>query len=220
MKNIPTLEIQTVEKIGHIADGLRNHNETMQTEQWAGDVRAHFEMSSSFGAKGRVLSTIIRYMGSHTCLELGTAYGMSALFILEAMTRQNGDISLITVEGGETQYSVSSDLLKKHYGDKVSCVYGWTNQVLPQLVNSLPPIDFMFHDAGHSQLDYTRDFNAILPVLKPGAVVLVDDIRWSDPRFAEGDPQCYRGWLDIVSHPRVSRAVEIDDSMGLLLLAS
>jgi predicted O-methyltransferase YrrM len=215
---VPTVDIAIAEKIALIADEVRNNNDSVETQQWAGDVRAHFDMSSSFGGKGRILAAIIRYMGSRDCLELGTAYGMSALFILEALAKQGEHARLTTVEGSELQHALSSALLKQLYGDKVSCVYGWTSRILAELVASVGQVDFMFHDAGHSRLDYTRDFNAVLPVLAPGAVVLIDDIRWSDPRFFKGDPQCYQGWRDIADHSRVGRAVEIDDSMGLLLI--
>jgi predicted O-methyltransferase YrrM len=138
--------------------------------------------------------------------------------MLEALAKHGEHARLTTLEGSELQHALSSALLKQHYGDKVSCVYGWTGQLLAELVTSVGQVDFMFHDAGHSRLDYTRDFNAVVPVLAPGAVVLIDDIRWSDPRFFKGDPQCYRGWRDIADHSRVGRAVEIDDSMGLLLI--
>jgi len=89
---------------------------------------------------------------------------------------------------------------------------------LPRLVASLPPFDFLFHDAGHSRDDYVRDFDAVSGGLAPGALVLIDDIRWKDARFFEADPRCHEGWMELVNQPRVSRAVEIDGAMGLLLL--
>ena len=93
-----------------------------------------------------------------------------------------------------------------------------TQEALPQMVKSLKGLDFLFHDAGHSKESYIRDFQAVLPILKPGSVALIDDIRWEGERFYKGDPQCYEGWKEIVSHPRVKRAAEISDTMGLVLL--
>ena len=49
--------------------------------------------------------------------------------------------------------------------------------MLPRIVKSLKRVDFLFHDAGHSREDYVRDFDAVLPILAPGAVILIDDIR-------------------------------------------
>ena len=78
------------------------------------------------------------------------------------------------------------------YPNQVSCHFGWTHEALPRMIESLGPIDFMFHDAGHSKEDYLRDFDTALPVLAPGAVVLIDDIRWEDPRFSFGQPPLLR----------------------------
>jgi hypothetical protein len=36
---------------------------------------------------------------------------------------------------------------------------------------------------------------------------LIDDIRWDDPRFSSENPKAYDGWLAVVGHDRVERAV-------------
>ena len=218
LRNLPPIEFTIADDIARIADSLRGNQSPMKTDHWAGDIRSHFEMTSSFGDRGRILTAVIRYTRSRHCLELGTAYGMSALFMLEALKAQGEDTHLTTVEGSQLQHLTASQILKTRYGDRVSCEYGWTGQVLPQMIKSISPVNFLFHDAGHSRKDYTSDFHTLLPVLAPGAVVLIDDINWNDPRFYSGNPQCYKGWREVVSHPRVRWAVEIDNSMGLLLV--
>jgi predicted O-methyltransferase YrrM len=100
----------------------------------------------------------------------------------------------------------------------VSCHFGLTQDALPDLARSLKQIDFLFHDAGHSRDEYIRDFNAVVGILSPGSVVLIDDIRWEDPRFSARQAETYRGWREVVGHARVRRAVEIDGNLGLLLL--
>ena len=143
---------------------------------------------------------------------------MSALFILAALTTYAKSGHLATVEGFEPQFSLSSSLLKRRYGETVACHFGKIAGVLPELLNSLGSIDFMFHDCGHSRDDYINDFNQVSKLLAPGAFVLFDDIRWEDPRFVKGEARTYEGWQAVVGHPRVSRAVEIDGVLGLLLI--
>lgn len=99
------------------------------------------------------------------------------------------------------------------------CHFGNTAAVLPELTKSLKQIDFLFHDCGHSRADYVNDFNNVVEILSPGAVVLFDDIRWEDPRNPSANLDTYGGWATVASHPRVRQAVEIDDSLGLLLIA-
>ena len=206
------------EALAKIANAYSGNANSLESGRWVGDVRAHFEMTSSFGHKGRTLATIIRFMRCQRCLELGTAYGMSAMFILEALSKQGSHTHLTTVDGFELLYKIASERLQGLYPDRIACEYGWTSAVLPRLVKFLEPVDFMFHDAGHSRKDYVEDFNATLPLLVPGAVVLFDDISWNDPRFAANNPQCHKGWLEVASHPKVRWAVEIGQEMGLVLL--
>lgn len=218
LANLPPTEFALAEELAQIADSYLGNPSPVESGNWTGDVRAHFEMSSSFGHKGRILATIIRFMRCRHCLELGTAYGMSALFMLEALSAHGPDTRLTTVEGSEPQYRIASGLLGNRYPGRVDCEYGWTSQVLPRLAKTLGPVAFMFHDAGHSRKDYVSDFQAALPLLAPGAVVLFDDISWNDPRFAAGNPECHKGWLEVAGHARVRWAVEIGRDMGLVLL--
>lgn len=218
LSTLPAIEFAVAARLARVADTFHSNPGNFQSNSWFGDIRAHFEMTSSFGHKGRILTTIIRFMRCSRCLELGTAYGMSALFILEALAAQGLDTQLTTVEGSETLYEIASRLLDSRFQGRVSCEYGWTSHVLPRLAGNLIPVNFMFHDAGHSRQDYVGDFQAALPLLAPGAVVLIDDINWNDPRFASTNPQCREGWLAVASHARVMWAVEIGQEMGLVLL--
>jgi predicted O-methyltransferase YrrM len=215
--NLHPIEFSIAEEIALIADSYRGNMKSIESD-WASDVRSDFDVSSSFGTTGRILTMVVHFTQSKKCLELGTAFGMSSLFILEALKTRGTDIHLTTLEGSEPQFSLSSKILRTRYGNQVSCEFGWTQEALPRIVKSLEPLDFMFHDAGHSRISYVMDFHTVLPILKPGAVVLIDDIRWDDPRFFKGNARCYEGWMEVVKHHRVRRAVEIDDAMGLLLL--
>ena len=58
------------------------------------------------------------------------------------------------------------------------------------------------------------DFNAFVGSLRRGAVVLIDDINWDDRRWSTGPTRTHEGWLEVVSHPRVKRAVEIDQELA------
>jgi predicted O-methyltransferase YrrM len=217
MRRVPPVPLGVAMDVALVADSFRDRHEEIETENWAGDVADHFAMSSSFGRKGRILQTVIRFARSDRCLELGTAYGMSSMFMLEALADRGDSGHVTTLEGGELQFALASAMLRQRYGDRVTCERGWTQDAVPRIVTSLDRIDFLFHDAAHGRDEYLRDFLAVAPHLGPGAVALFDDIRWNDPRFAT-NPRCYEGWMEIVNHPRVRRAVEIDGSMGLLMM--
>jgi predicted O-methyltransferase YrrM len=216
--NLIPIKIDIAQEIAMIADSFRTTTEVYQESNWVGDIHTHFTNSSSFGEKGRILNTVIRIMRSQNCLELGTAYGMSALFIMEALKSIGGEGKLNTIEGGTSQYNLSSKLLNEKYGNHIDCHLGMTQDLIPKLVESVKGIDFVFHDAGHKKENYIRDFNTLLPALKPGCVFLIDDIRWEAPLLST-NPCCYDGWLEIVNHPSVIYAVEVNKNMGLALVS-
>jgi len=220
---VPSIPFETAVRLAIVADELASRPEPVESERRGGDVGLAFLISSGLshsgpGRRGRLLWSIVRFSRSERALELGTAFGLSAMFILEAMrTYGRGMEHLSTVEQGLTEFTIAQETLKR-YGNMVSCVYGSTNDVIPRLIDSRARFDFLFHDAGHSGDLYVSDFTAAEPALVPGTVVLFDDIRWDDPRFRAAPARTYEGWLEVVRHPRVRQAIEIGDSLGLLLL--
>jgi predicted O-methyltransferase YrrM len=215
--NLLPIPIAMALQLAEEADRLRGMTAPIDIGTWAADLGLHFALSSSLGHKGRLLANAIRLCRSERCLELGTAYGMSAMFMLEMQPYLDWTIHLTTVEGYESLFKITSQRLKDRYRDSINCHYGWTQDVLPELVSKLGPIDFMFHDAGHSREDYVRDFGAVVDTLAPGSVIIIDDIRYSDARF--GGVEAYRGWRDIVAHARIRHAVEVAGGIGLALLS-
>ena len=184
---------------------------------WATDVAWAVAKGSSFAKRGRFLYTAVRFMRPSSCIEAGTYFGMSALFILSALTRYADQGHLHTIEASEPIYSVSSDVLKRRFGAMVTCHCGLTQDRLPEVLSAIGTIDFFYHDNGHARDVYIRDFHSVLESMRSGGVIIYDDIY-----YGEGDDpplRCHEGWMEIVSHPRVKRAVEINSEMGLMLLS-
>lgn len=185
---------------------------------WAADVASTMGRSSSFARRGRLLYQVVRFMRPTICVEAGSFFGMSGLYLSHALTRIGRGCSLHTIESAEELYRKASALLTSRFPDVATCHHGRTQNVLPDLVRDLPPIDFFFHDATHSRAAYVRDFQLVLDGLRPGSVVLFDDIRLPEVTRGVSTPGCYEGWREVASHPRVARAAEIGSEMGILLL--
>jgi predicted O-methyltransferase YrrM len=213
---IPPLRAPLALEMASIADAYLGNTEYQ--EEWGADVAWHFRISSSFPKKGRLLDSIVRFMRPVCCVEAGTAYGMSALFVLSALEKYCQDGRLYTVEAFDPQYSLSSQLLTSRFDTTVRCYRGLTADTLNTVVTEAGNIDLFVHDAGHSRDDYVNDFHSVVDKLGPGSIVLFDDIRWDDPRFCETPPRCYEGWREVASHPRVCHAVEVGSNMGMLRL--
>jgi predicted O-methyltransferase YrrM len=214
-RDVPALTPATALRLGHVADTLRASRQPTDGAQWAADDGILFDLCSTPPEKGRVLATIVRLMRSHRSVEIGTAYGLSALFTLT----EQAISELHTIEINESLHTQAAAWLRTYHPDRAVCHLGSSHNVLPRLGLKEASVDFLFHDGYHSHASYVRDFGLALPLLSPGAVVVFDDIRWEEPRFTEGQPaHTYAGWRAVVDHSRVIHAVEIDGGLGLALL--
>lgn len=213
--NLLPLPIPMALELTEEADRLRGMTAPLTDDL---DLGLHFVIASSLGHKGRLLANVIRLCRSERCLELGTAHGMSAMFMLGMQPYVDWKIHLTTVEGWEPLF-IFAKRLKERYHEAIACHFGMTQNVLPELMSTLGPIDLMYHDAGHSREDYVRDFGAVVNSLSSGSVFVIDDIRWEDTRFSGEQAHTYRGWLDVIAHPRIRHAVEVNGVIGMALLS-
>jgi predicted O-methyltransferase YrrM len=200
-------------RIGRIADDLLARTDPFERPTWVADVGIHARIASSFGRKGRLLSATARVMAADRAIEVGTAYGMSALFLAAAM-RDGG--TLVTLERSEPQLSIARDILQREHGDAVAVLGGISTELREAVRERVSPAGLLFHDGEHSRRAYVEDFNAFESSLGSGAVVLYDDVDWA---LAGGASDTYAGWREVAAHARVRRAVELDREFGLLMLA-
>ena len=214
---MPPIPFSLAQKLAKYADEILGLQYAYEEQNYSGDIGLHFRLSSSLGHKGRLIATVIRLMRPGNCLELGTCYGMGSMCILSMLERNGESGKLTTVERFDP-ISLAKERLHRRYGDSVSCHKGNVQEVLPDILNSMAKIDFVFHDASHTKQDYIRDFSLMEPYLASGCIVLIDDIRWGDPRFFSEDPKPYEGWLAVVGHDRVVKALKINNELELILL--
>lgn len=190
---------------------------TQPHELTGADVGWHFRACSSFAAKGRVLYNTVRFFRPRSLLEIGTAYGMSAMFMLLALEKYGRGGKLRTIEPLEPQFSLSRRHLGARFEASVECRYGWSHDHIPALCAEGRRFDLVFHDNGHSGEAYINDFKRFASNLAGSAVVIYDDIRWFDRSAVARDPQCYRGWKAIVEDSRIRQAAEINGNIGIAL---
>jgi predicted O-methyltransferase YrrM len=208
---VPALSMADALMIADIADELGASREPVG---WV-DVGSHFRRASSFARKGRVLQSAVRHVRAKNVLELGTAYGMSALFLASAVGKEG---LVATVEVAQPQARIAGEVFAQHFADRIRPFVGHSPEILSEVSGVVPTFDLLFHDAEHSRDAYVADFAACEPMLAPGAVVIYDDIRWRGAARFGMKADTYDGWREVADHPRVEQAVEIDGEYGVLLL--
>jgi predicted O-methyltransferase YrrM len=131
--------------------------------------------------QGRVLKMLVQMMRAKTILEIGTYTGYSALCMAEGLPEEG---RLITIDiNDELQWIQDKYFLLSPHGHKIERHFGDAREVILTL-----PLDFdlVFMDADKE--NYLYYYDLLLERLKPGAVILIDNVLWSGKVLREPHP--------------------------------
>lgn len=122
--------------------------------------------------QGRVLSMLSKIIHPKNILEIGTYTGYATLCLAEGLA-ENGTIDTIDVNEELVDF-------QRKYFDKSQ----WTTQIFQHLGDALDIIptlnkkyDLVFIDADKD--NYINYFNAIVPMMNKGGIILSDNVLWS-----------------------------------------
>jgi len=122
--------------------------------------------------EGQFLKMLVRLTRSRFILEVGSFTGYSALMMAEALP---DDGRLITCE-----IDPKSEAIARRYfaesadGHKIDLRMGPALETIKTLS---PPIDLVFIDA--DKANYSNYYEATLPLVKPGGLIVADNVLWS-----------------------------------------
>src|SRR5881227_2480632 len=122
--------------------------------------------------EGRFLQMLVRLSGAKSILELGMFTGYSALMMAEALP---DDGHLITCEiDAKAEAIARRYFAESPHGDKITIRMGSALDTIKTLTGLL---DLVFIDADKS--NYANYYEACLPLLKPGGLIVGDNVLWS-----------------------------------------
>jgi caffeoyl-CoA O-methyltransferase len=131
--------------------------------------------------QGRILKMLVQMMRAKAILEIGTFTGYSALCMAEGLPE---DGRLITIDiNDELQWIQDKYFSLSPHGRKIERHFGDAREVIPTL-----PLDFdlVFMDADKE--NYLLYYEMLINTLKPGAVILIDNVLWSGKVLQETHP--------------------------------
>jgi len=129
---------------------------------------------------GRLLSLLIKISGAKRVLEVGTFTGYSALTMAEALPV---DGELFTCEYNERYEKIARSFLdKSKVGDKIHMMMGPALKTIPRIQGNF---DFIFLDADKN--NYPNYYELILPRLKKGGLLVIDNVLWDGEVLAPKD---------------------------------
>jgi caffeoyl-CoA O-methyltransferase len=132
--------------------------------------------------EGRFLKMLVRLTGARTVLEIGMFTGYSALMMAEGLPDEG---RLITCEVDPKAEAIARRYFSASpHGSKIAIRMGPALETIKTLSG---PLDLVFIDA--DKANYSNYYEAALPLLKPGGLIIADNVLWSgkvlDPKDAE-----------------------------------
>jgi predicted O-methyltransferase YrrM len=142
--------------------------------------------------QGAFMAMLVKLMGAKRILEVGTFTGYSSLAI--ALT---GDVKIIAADVSEEWTNVARKYWKKAGVDgRIELRLGPAAETLEQLLKAgeASRFDLMFIDADKASYDIY--YEGGLKLLRPGGVMLIDNVLWSgsvaDPSVKDEDTSALR----------------------------
>jgi predicted O-methyltransferase YrrM len=147
--------------------------------------------------QAEVLFKIIHYLKPKTILDLGTSLGITTLYQASA----DPESKVYTFEGSPEIAKVALQNFQKLEATNIRLIQGNIDETLPDTLNKLSSIDYVFFDANHRQEPTLRYFDTCLEKAHNDTVFIFDDIHWS--------AEMEQAWEKIKAHEKVTLTIDM-----------
>ncbi len=131
--------------------------------------------------QGKILEFISKIAEPDRILEIGTYTGYSTICLARGLQPTG---KLISIEINDELSPIIFKYLKKaKLTDKVQVIFDDAKKVIPQLTDLF---DIVFIDA--EKKNYLKYYNLVFDKVKPGGIILVDNIFWNGKIFEQLEP--------------------------------
>ncbi|GAA4783446.1 class I SAM-dependent methyltransferase [Olivibacter ginsenosidimutans] len=145
----------------------------------------------------KLLARLANRFSPQMIIELGTCLGITTAYLASATPSAH----LISIEGCPQTAAIAQQNLQDLSIKNVTVKVGNFDELLPQILQEIPRVDFLFIDGNHRKEATLRYFNWCLPKVHPQTVLIFDDIYWS-----KGMKEA---WTIIKAHPQVSLTIDL-----------
>ena len=153
---------------------------------------------------GRLLHRLVAFSGAEEILEIGTAMGISTLYIASAAPSSR----IMTMEG----CAVIAEKARKNFDalgyKNIKLLMGNFDKLLAKGLKQFDTLDFVLIDGNHRKEPTLEYFKQILPKLHSESIMVIDDIHWSSGME--------EAWKEIIKNEKVSISIDLFRA-GILL---
>jgi predicted O-methyltransferase YrrM len=166
----------------------------------------HMPQMCSGHLQGRFLSLLSHLVRPNVIVEIGTYTGYSALCLAEGLA-PGGMLHTIDIDPHLPPF-VAKHIAAAGYQDRITTHHRPALEVIPTLP---APFDLVFIDA--DKPNYPNYFNAVVDRVRPGGLIIADNVLWSGKVLAPGTEQDHQTaalvkYADVVAKdPRVERVL-------------
>lgn len=121
----------------------------------------------------RALAALMRHVGGGSVLELGTSLGLTSAYLASHARK------VVTVEGNPAIAAVASEVWSELGKTNIHSIVGGFDEQWDALTNAATGYDLIFIDGNHRGDALRRYVHAGMTLLRPGGVLVCDDIHWS-----------------------------------------
>jgi predicted O-methyltransferase YrrM len=138
---------------------------------------------------------MIRYYRYRHVLELGTSLGVNTMYLAQDNT------NTFTMEGAHDLARLAQQSFTDNGLDNITMIQGNIDETLPDFLQKVDPLDFVFLDANHRYDPTIRYAGWLIPKMANKSAIVFDDIHRSK--------EMERAWDEVKEHKRINCTVDL-----------
>jgi len=155
--------------------------------------------------QAQLLYRLVKYLKPKTIIELGTAMGLSTMYLASA----NTESKVITVDACPQRTLIAAENFKTLSFKNIELIVSPFDEALQKINNKITNSVMICLDGNHTKEATIRYFKNFLPFISDDSIMVIDDIHWSNGMTD--------AWNYIKQNPSVSITIDLF-FMGLVFV--
>lgn len=171
---VTALQKDTKNLQNHISDFLAKLN----TEVYPSKKKPYPVNYNLDDQSGMFLYALCKIIQPEMVVETGVAYGLSSLYILQALHENNKGIlhSIDYTFSPWQRKEMIGSAIPEFLRDRWRFVFGPSSEKLSKVLFNIGKLDIFFHDSLHTYKNMKYEFDTVWPYIKSGGLLVSDDV--------------------------------------------